>query len=93
MVKQGMAECPEAGLGKLNSSFYGLGALTGSLMPLVWSRLFGVFVAHQDRGGILGLVGPGGHLLVGSGLMAVAWLVLWSTPSDKLFLEDEKRKG
>lgn len=93
VVKQGMAECPEAGLGKLNSSFYGLGALTGSVMPLVWSRLFAMFVSQQHRGGILGLVGPGGHLLVGSGLMAVAWLVLWSTPADKLFLEDEKGKG
>jgi hypothetical protein len=39
-------------------------------MPLVWSRLFGVFVNHQDKGGLLGFIGPGGHLLVGSSLMA-----------------------
>ena len=91
VVKQGMAECPDAGLGKLNSSFYGLGALTGSVMPLVWSRLFGMFVNRRDSGGVIGFVGPGGHLLVGSGLMAVAWLVLWSTPAKHLQLEDEAK--
>ena len=91
VVKQGMAECPDAGLGKLNSSFYGLGALTGSAMPLVWSRLFGMFVNRRDSGGVIGFIGPGGHLLVGSGLMAVAWLVLWSTPAKHLQLEDEAK--
>ena len=93
VVKQGIATCPEAGLGKLNSSFYGLSAITGSVMPLVWSRLFGIFVRASEGGGgggLLAIIGPGGHLLVASGFMAAAWLVLAATPDRMLSLEEEK---
>ena len=95
LVKQGMSECPEAGMGRLNASFIGLGSIIGTVMPVVWGRLFGVFIKaaqQQQAHPLMRLMGSGGHLLVGSAMMAVAYVVLHFMPSKHLRLEEEDAK-
>ena len=87
VVKQGIA-VTSAGRGALNAAYSGLGQLSGMVFPLFIASLFKFF---QSGSGPWWLQwGPGGHFIVTSATMCLAWGVMASTDPSILFIDDQR---
>ena len=56
-----------------------------------WGRLYPFFTTSDSA--LAKAVGPGGHFLVTTALLLLAWVNLQAVPESKLFLEDEDKEG
>eukprot|EP01045_Picozoa_sp_COSAG04_P008468 COSAG04_NODE_469_length_13856_cov_8.973832_3_plen_272_part_00 len=88
IVKQGI-EVTSAGKGELNAAISGLGSLSGIIGPgLLWGPLF-----KRCSAGNGGVLGKGGHYFGCCAFMLAASVILRTTPSSALFLEEARAKG
>lgn len=85
VIAQGI-EKTTAGRGELTAAYDAVTDMVGCIMPMVWGSLFQLFssAVGQGNGGLLSVLGLGGHFALAALLRALAGAVVWAIPEHQL---------
>ena len=94
VVKQGLeVSRSTVGKGQLNAAYSGLGQITAVVSALWWGGLYQYFSNQPVTAPRLLRWGPGGHFLITSLMMLIAWGALRTANADELYVDEHTARG